>query len=74
LDSKALALGVFWSPKPLYLSQDDRAIKTPHNPSIHSPDPLYYRQKNRVAQLRAGTLNLQGFGNFVLERSTLKVF
>ncbi len=25
-------------------------------------------------QLRAGTLNLQGFGNFVLERSTLKVF
>jgi len=31
-------------------------------------------QKNRVMQLRAGTLNLQGFGNFVLERSTLKVF
>jgi hypothetical protein len=24
-------------------------------------------QKNRVWQLRAGTLNLQGFGNFVAE-------
>jgi hypothetical protein len=28
---------------------------------------------NDITQLRAGTLNLQGFGNFVLERSTLKV-
>ena len=31
-------------------------------------------QKNRVTQLRAGTLNLQGFGNEVAERSTLKIF
>jgi hypothetical protein len=33
-------------------------------------------QKNRVTQLRSqrSEINLQGFGNFVLERSTLKVF